>query len=273
MTSTPLVSIITPNYNGAKFLKETIESVLAQTFDNWEMLIIDDGSYDDSDKIIESYSQRDHRIKFLRTDLTKFPKLVKGPGAARNTGIDASAGRYIAFLDSDDLWHKSKLERQLEFMQHNDSVLSYSWYEIIDEQGKKVGEHTPLNKKLSYKDLLKDCKIGCLTAMYDSKKIGKEFINLNKYDQYADFSLWLKITKRGYFADCLQDKLSYYRLASGSISANKIKAIKHQWNILRNVEKLSFFIALYNFFFYFAAGITKKLRYVIPRLLKTIKNR
>ena len=269
MKSNPLVSIITPNYNGARFLKETIESVLAQTFENWELLIIDDGSTDDSEKIIKGYVEQDQKVKFLKTNLTKFPKLTRGPGAARNTGIDVSVGRYIAFLDSDDLWHQTKLEKQLEFLKNNDSALSYTWYEIIDEQGKKVGQHTPSEKKLSYKDLIKDCKIGCLTAMYDSKKIGKQFINLNKYDQYADFSLWLKITKQGYSADCLQDKLSYYRLVSGSISANKIKAMQHQWNMLRNVEKLSFVIALYNFFFYFAAGITKKLRYIILRLLKT----
>jgi len=264
----PLVSIITPNYNGQKFIRNTIESVIKQTFQNWEMIIVDDGSTDDSLQIIEEYAKQDPRIKFLKTNLAKFPKLIAGPGAARNTAIDAAKGKYIAFLDNDDLWHPTKLEKQISFLEKNSYSLVYTWYDIIDEDGTKIGEHTPSDLKLSYSDLLKDCKIGCLTVMYDVAKLGKQFINLNKYDRYADYSLWLKITKEGNEAYCMHEKLSSYRLVKGSISANKLNAMIHQWHILRQVEKLKIYFAFYNFFFYLTTGFTKKLRYNLRRWFK-----
>lgn len=261
----PLVSIITPNYNGQKFIKNTIESVIKQTFQNWEMLIVDDGSTDGSDKIIKEYAKKNPRIKFLKTNLSKFPKLVPGPGAARNTAIEAAKGKYIAFLDNDDLWHSKKLEKQTSFLEKNNYSLVYTWYDIIDEYNRKIGEHTPSDIMLSYRDLLKDCKIGCLTVMYNASKLGKQFIDLNKYDRYADYSLWLKITKQGNDAYCLHERLSSYRLVKGSISANKLNAITHQWHILRQVEKLKIYFAFYNFFFYLTAGLTKKLKYNLGR--------
>lgn len=264
----PLVSIITPNYNGQKFIKNTIESVIKQTLQNWEMIIVDDGSTDDSLKIIEEYARQDSRIKFLKTNLSKFPKLVAGPGAARNTAIDTAKGKYIAFLDNDDLWHQTKLEKQIAFLEKNNYSLVYTWYDIIDEYDRKVGEHIPSDIKLSYTDLLKDCKIGCLTVMYDAEKLGKQFINLNKYDRYADYSLWLKITKQGNDAYCLPERLCSYRLVKGSISANKLNAMIHQWHILRHVEKLKIYFAFYNFFFYLTAGLTKKLKYNLGRWFK-----
>lgn len=268
MNKTPLVSIITPNYNGQKFIKEAINSVLSQTYENWEMLIVDDGSTDSSTPIVKSYTKTDKRIKLLKTDLLNFPKLNRGPAAARNTAIKKASGHYIAFLDSDDLWHPEKLEKQIDFMKKNEIAFSYTWYEIINENGEKVGIHTPEENFLSYKNLLKDCKIGCLTSMIDIKKLGKQFIDLNEFDRHADYSLWLKITKKGYKAYCLKQNLASYRLVHASISSNKLKAAIHQWNILRKTEKLNFFIALYNFFFYFTAGISKKIRYFFIRTLK-----
>lgn len=261
----PLVSIITPNFNGSRFLRDTIESVLAQTFLDWEMLIVDDGSTDGSDKIIEEYALYDPRIKALKTDLKKFPKLCPGPAAARNTAINASKGRYIAFLDSDDIWCKTKLARQIDFMVKNSFELSYTGYNIINEVGIIVDEHLPTQDRLSYNDLLKDNKIGCLTVMYDSMRLGKQSIDLNEYDLYADYSLWLKITKMGYNAFYLPENLSSYRLVKDSISANKFRAIKQQWLILTKIEKLNFLFALYNFCFYATNGFTRKLKYIVPR--------
>ncbi len=262
----PIVSIITPNYNGQKFIKNTIESVINQTFKDWEMLIVDDGSTDNSKKIINKYVHKDARIKLLTTDIVKFPKFIQGPASARNTAIDAAQGRYIAFVDSDDLWYEDKLAKQILFLKENNYAIASTWYDIINELGEKVGENAPCDLKLSYEDLLKNCKVGCLTMMFDTQKIGKQFIDLNRYDKNADYSLWLKITKQGYNIYFLHNKLSAYRLVKGSISANKFKAIIHQWIMLRKVEKLNFLFALYNFFFYLKSGLSKKLRYNLTRL-------
>ena len=265
--SCPIVSIITPNFNGSRFLRQTIESVLAQSFENWEMLIVDDGSTDGSQKIIEEYTLFDKRIKFLKTDTIKFAKLCNGPAAPRNTAIDAARGRYIAFLDSDDIWHKEKLAKQLSFFQSNNYALTYTWYFIMSQEGKNVGAHEPYPLKQSYKDLLKECKMGCSSTMYDTNIVGKQYIDMNEFDQGADYSLWLKITKAGYDSYCLREKLSSYRLVKNSISANKIKAIKQQWRILRQVEKLNFSVAVYNFSFYAVLGIIKKIKYIPLRFL------
>lgn len=263
----PLVSIITPNYNSERFIEKTIQSVLAQTEQNWEMIIVDDGSQDMSPMIIREYSEKDSRIKFLLTNLVKYPKLIKGPGSARNTGIEYATGEYIAFLDSDDLWHPEKLEKQIGFMSKNTYKFTYTWYDIIDENSHVIGSNTRDKEKLDYYELLKDCPIGCLTVIYNAKHLGKQYIDLNKYDQYTDYSLWLKITKLGHSAYCLQEKLGLYRLAKGSISSNKLKAIKHQWNILRKVEKLGLFTSMYYLLFYLRKGVINKSKYVIARLI------
>jgi len=258
----PEVSILMPNFNGEKFLAAAIESVRAQTFANWELLVIDDGSTDSSPAIMQSYAQIDPRIRCLRTT---FPKVARGPAAARNSGIEVAKGRFIAFLDCDDLWLPSKLERQLGFMKEHGAAFTYTWYDVINEDGHVVDQRKPKPLTRTYRELLRDCVIGCLTAVYDTQALGKQFINLHPMDRFADYSLWLKILKSTPKAYCLQEVLAQYRLATTGISANKLLAAKHDWQLLRHVEGLSLFPALYYFSWYAVKGVLTKLHYILLR--------
>lgn len=227
------VSIITPNYNGAAFIAETIQSVLDQDFDAWEMLIIDDNSTDDSLKIIESFN--DERIKLIRFAQNQ------GAAKARNEGIRRAKGRWIAFLDGDDVWMPNKLSEQLKFMQENDYAFTYSAYEKMNESSQKIGE-IQVPGQVNYTDLLKTCSIGCLTAVYDAQQLGK--IYMPEIDKRQDYGLWLKILKQIDFAYGMDKMLAKYRVRSHSISSNKFLAAKYQWRVYREIEKLSFFSAL-----------------------------
>ena len=160
----PLVSIITPLYNSEKYIAETIEFVLAQTYSNWEMIIVDDCSKDNGVEIVEKYREKDKRIKLYQNEINK------GVSYTRNRAIDIAQGKYIAFLDSDDLWKKEKLEKQINFMEQNNIVLSYTAYEKINEDGSKRGE-IRVPEKLDYKELLKNCLIGFLTAIYRKEEL------------------------------------------------------------------------------------------------------
>ena len=164
-----LISIITPSYNSEKYLKECIESVLNQTYSNWEMLIVDDASIDGSRSIIESYSSKESRIKTILLDENS------GAAKARNIAIDRSEGRYIAFLDSDDIWVPEKLEIQLMFMKDNKYAFTFSSYDVITEDGLKVTSRILVPIKISYSQYLKNTIIGCLTVMIDKSKFDKFF--------------------------------------------------------------------------------------------------
>lgn len=252
----PLVSIITPSYNSAIFISETIRSVIEQSFCDWELIIVDDFSIDNSVQIIQSFVRLDSRIKLIC--------LQENSGAAitRNTAIDVAQGRYIAFLDSDDVWKKDKLERQLSFMRENDVGFSYAAYEKIDENGNVVG-YVGVPKKVTYSDLLKVCSVGCLTAMYDTDKLGKVYMPLIRKRQ--DLGLWLRILKKVPCAYGINEPLAQYRVRGDSISANKLDAAKYTWRLYRQFENLSFPKALYYFSFYAINGV---LRTKLPRLAR-----
>lgn len=233
-----LVSIITPSYNSSKFIEETIKSVLSQNYQDWEMIIVDDCSVDNSYEIAKRFSVVDCRIKVIRLEKNS------GVAMARNAGINAANGRYIAFLDSDDLWLPQKLEKQIAFMREKDAVLSYTAYKKMDEAGRIRDGVVQVREKVSYSDLLSTCDIGCLTAIYDSHKIGKLLMPVVNHEDYA---LWLKILKKGFIAHGLNEPLAIYRVRKNSVSGNKLKAIKFQWNIYRNIEKLSLIDSMYYF--------------------------
>lgn len=227
------VSIITPNYNGEAFIAETIQSVLNQDFVGWELIIIDDNSSDESIKIIESF--HDDRIQLVRLDKNQ------GAAIARNEGIRQATGRWIAFLDGDDVWMSNKLSEQISFMRNNNYAFTYTAYEKMNEYSQKIGQIT-VPKKVNYHDLLKTCSIGCLTAIYDSQQLGK--IYLPEIDKRQDYGLWLKILKQIDFAYGMDQMLAKYRVRSHSISRNKFLAAKYQWRVYREIEKLSFFSAI-----------------------------
>jgi glycosyltransferase involved in cell wall biosynthesis len=252
----PIVTVITPSYNSSAFIGVTIESVLTQSFTDLEMIIVDDCSTDNSVEFIESYAKKDSRVKLI--------KLAENSGAAiaRNTAIKAANGRYIAFLDSDDLWSENKLEYQLKYMQENDIAFSYAAYNKIDDNGNFIGR-VGVPEKVSYSDLLKVCSIGCLTAMYDSKKLGKVYMPIIRKRQ--DLGLWLRILTDIPFAYSCPGTLAEYRVRGGSISANKKNAALYTWKLYRDVEKLNLFKASYYFSRYAINGV---LRTKVPRLAR-----
>lgn len=228
--SEPLVSIIMPAYNSEKFISESIESVIAQTYQNWELLITDDQSTDNTKKIVEQYCSTDTRVKFFVN------KENGGAGVARNNSITHAKGRYIAFLDSDDLWLPSKLEKQIAFMLKHNYALTYTSYQKFIG-GSYLGVVTP-PLSTSYSKLLSSNVIGCLTAIYDTEIVGKQFMPLIRKRQ--DMGLWLKVLKITPKAYCFPEVLSFYRIDSG-MSKNKFEMLKWQWKLYRQVEKLSFY--------------------------------
>jgi teichuronic acid biosynthesis glycosyltransferase TuaG len=247
----PLVSIITPVYNAEKFIKETIYSVLNQTYSNWEMILINDKSPDSSKEIILSFAEEDNRIRLI--DLPE----NSGAAIARNTGINMAQGEYIAFLDSDDLWHPQKLEKQIEYMIENDYAFSFTSYELMDEDGAMTGKIVEAPQKMDYHDLLKNTIIGCLTVVLNKSKIGEfQMVNIRTRQ---DFVLWLDILKRGHSAYGLNEPLAYYRNVEGSISNNKIKAAKRNWKVYREIEKLSFAYSIWCFLHYGYHAIKKRI--------------
>lgn len=237
MRQYPRTSIITPLFNGAKYIGETIESVMTQTDNDWELIVIDDCSIDKGDLIVEKYCQKDSRIKLLRNEENL------GPAETRNRGIKAAKGRFIAFLDGDDLWLPNKLEKQLAFMSSNDIPFSFSYYQQVNEAGSFIKNVDKLPEAVRYKDLLKYNYIGCLTAVYDTDFFGKVYMKDIRNRQ--DYALWLDLVKLSVTAFCVKETLASYRIRRNSISSNKFRLIKYHWHIYYNIEKLGIFRALY----------------------------
>ena len=247
----PLVSIITPVYNAERFLSETIKSVKEQTYKNWELLLVDDCSKDNSAKIIKEFKKHDDRIKYI--------KLEKNSGAAisRNTGIKNAKGRFIAFVDSDDLWEPEKLEIQISYMLEKNLGFTFTSYRYMKENGVKTNKVAKAPFKINYNGLLKNTIIGCSTVVIDKDIIGEFEMPLVKRGQ--DTATWLQILRNEKYAYGIQKDLVNYRLVGDSLSSNKIKALKRTWNTYRNVEKLNIFKCSYVFCFYVYNAIKKRI--------------
>ncbi|WP_373893909.1 glycosyltransferase family 2 protein [Virgibacillus natechei] len=238
----PLISIITPAYNAERFISQTIESAQAQTYTNWEMILVDDRSTDRTVEGIKSYQEQDDRIKLVELEENS------GSAVARNTAMEAAKGQYFAFLDSDDLWTPEKLEKQLRFMQEKDIAFSFTKYAIVQEDGTLTKSVTSAPRYVDYDSLMKHCVIGCLTVMLDTAKIGRvEMVNIRTRQDYA---LWLTLTKQGFPAYGLPEVLAKYRLVENSISSNKLKAAKQNWYVYRHVEKQSLLKSIWYFSHY-----------------------
>ena len=247
-----LVSIITPNYNCARFIGQTIESVLSQTYRNWEMLIIDDCSTDNSVEIIEKQIKQDKRIKMFKTESNS-----GSPMKPRNIGIQNAQGRFIAFLDSDDLWLPDKLDSQLPLFDDVNAAVVFSNYEKIKENGERKNRIVNAPKKLTYKQLLKGNYIGCLTAMYDVSKSAKVYFTDFRHEDYV---LWLTILHAGYIAVNTNTLGALYRVRENSVTSKKIVVLKWQWDIYRNFLGLSVFLSMYYFCFYAANAFIKHIK-------------
>jgi glycosyltransferase involved in cell wall biosynthesis len=239
-----LVSIITPLYNAEKYIEKTIESVINQTYKNWEMIIVDDYSKDNSYKLVLELSKQDKRIKLIKNDKNN------GVTKTRNKGIKLAKGKYIAFLDADDLWKKEKLEKQIFFMERSKISISYTGYEKINEDGTIRGE-IKVPKKVIYHESLKGNIMGCLTVIYNCEKLGKKYFKELKMSE--DHVLWLEILKS---TDSygIEKSLAKYRVLENSRSSSKIDAIKFQWEINREIEKLNIFKSIYYFIKYLWNG-------------------
>ena len=227
----PLVSIIMPVYNAEKFIGEAILSIQNQTFSNWELLIVDDLSTDSTVKIIKHACAKDTRISFHQ--------LVEnsGTGVARNTALQMARGRYIAFLDADDLWREDKLQKQINFMQSNNYAFCFSYYNLINSEGIEIGKQITAPKKISFSKLFVANWIGNLTAIYDAEVVGKITISSSRKRQ--DWTLWLKIIDKVKVAHVIPESLAYYRVGNQSVSSGKVALLKHNYNVYRKFHKLS----------------------------------
>ncbi|MDE6442811.1 MAG: glycosyltransferase [Muribaculaceae bacterium] len=236
-----LVSIITPMYKGAAFVGETIQSVLAQGYKNWEMIIVDDCSPDDGAGIREVKKfTKDPRIILVES------KDNRGSSGARNIALQKAKGRYIAFLDSDDIWHPDFLEKQMKFMKKKDAPLVFSSYKRIDENTKEeLLSPFIVPSKVSYKSLLKTCPIFPSTAIYDTAKTPKILFNEKLGSMRDDYVYWLQMFKDIEYGYGNPEILVDYRMRKSSVTGNKKKVIKPQWNVLRKVEKIGLIPSLY----------------------------
>lgn len=248
-----LVSIIMPSYNTAPYIRETIQSVLNQTYQNWELIIVDDCSTDNTDEVVASIN--DNRIRYLKNE--------KNIGAAlsRNRALREAKGRWIAFLDSDDLWMPEKLEKQISFMEKNGYSFSYTNYEEIDIEGKESGVRVTGPKKVTKTGMFNYCWLGCLTVMYDSKKIG--LIQIEDIKKNNDYAIWLKVCKK---VDCylLNEYLGKYRKGrAGSVSTHSINTMIHwHFKLFKEAEKQGTVRSIVNTGRNLLFGFYKKKRYV-----------
>ena len=233
----PLISIITPCYNSEKYIIETIESVLTQTYTNWEMIIVDDCSVDESYEIALGYSRKDIRVKVYRMEHNS------GAALCRNKAIELSQGQYLAFLDSDDLWIYHKLETQLRFMQKNNCDFSFTEYEHINEKGEPLGIKAKIIKRLTYRRLLLHCFPGCLTVMYRQDTIGKIFCNDIKKNN--DHALFLRVIKHSKNAMGVPKNLAKYRIRKNSISRRKVDMFIPYFTVVNKFEGINVFFSCF----------------------------
>ncbi len=249
-----LVSIIMPTYNCENFIENSIKSVIKQTYKNWELIIVDDCSTDNTNKTVEKYMNKYKNISY--------EILIKNSGAAvaRNIGIKKAKGKYIAFLDSDDLWNEDKLERQVSFMKENNYFFTYTNYIEIDEDGQTNGIKVSGPKVITQRGMFDYCWPGCLTVMYDAEKVG--IIQIEDIKKNNDYAMWLKICKK---ANCylLNKDLAMYRKRNGSISNHSyIALIKWHYKLYKEAEHQSIICSLFNTYRNIMFGIIKKIKYI-----------
>ena len=247
-----LISVVIPVYNAEIFLNESLQSVIAQTYQDWELLVIDDCSTDNSASIIKQYVEQDSRIRYFKTD-----RPSGSPTLPRNIGIENARGRYIAFLDSDDAWLPDKLERQMAmFEKHADMAICFSNYEKMAENGERNDRIIKAPERVTYKQLLLGNVIGCLTAVYDTEKVGKMYFPNHSHEDYI---LWLSILKKGYMARNTGTVEALYRVREHSVSSNKLKTLSWQWDIYRHVEGISLLKSAYYFANYACRAVRKAM--------------
>lgn len=253
-----LVSVIMPVYNSAKYVEIAIKSVLSQTYRNVELIIIDDFSSDDSLSRIEFFSKKENKIKVIKLSNNS------GAAVARNAGVEKANGRFLTFLDADDVWKEDFIELSVQMMMLHKCAFGYSRYYRMDVNGKVFSENK-VDGFTTYKKLLKNNKISCLTAIFDVDKIGKQYFPINT--KREDYALWLKVLKKVDCAYAFNFNSAFYRVYSEQSSGNKMKMAKENWLLYRKVENLSLFESFYYFINYAVSGVIKTK---FPRLARLL---
>ena len=249
-----MVSIVTPVYNAREYIKMTIDSVLAQTYQDFEWFLVEDCSNDGTTAYLQEILEKlgDSRIHYVRQPFNK------GAAEARNRGVEMAGGRYLAFLDADDLWLPDKLERQLKFIEEKAAAFTFTGYEFGDEQARGTGRVVRVPEKLTYSQALKNTTIFTSTVMFDTEKIAKQDLAMPKIKS-EDTALWWKILKQGYMAYGLNEKLTIYRRPAKSLSSNKLEAIRRIWNLYRRQEKLGLLYSAWNFCFWAVRAVFRRI--------------
>jgi len=254
MKALKTVSIVVPVYNAEKYIRQTIASVQAQTWQDWELLLVLDGCTDHSEQVIREAREAsgDDRIKVILQPANQ------GAARARNRGVKEATGRYLAYLDSDDLWHPAKLEKQLAFLEENQAAFSFTGYEFADEAGIGLGKIVRVPKVLTYQEALKNTTIFTTTVVFDTEKIDKQLLEMPCIKS-EDTALWWKVLRNGYHAYGLDENLALYRRAGKSLSSNKLEAIRRIWYLYRKAEKLSLFKSAYCFCFWAVRAVMRRV--------------
>lgn len=245
-----LVSIITPCYNGAKYISQTIDAVIKQTYTDWEMIVIDDGSKDNSAEIVEEYMKKEPRIRLVKQQNA-------GSAAARNNGIRQANGRYIALLDADDIWYPEFLEKQTAFMEKNDAVCVYCSYTPIDEDSKPILRPVIAKPVITTRDMKVMNQIGCLSGLYDTTRHGKIYLKEELKSLRDDYAYWYDIVALEDKAYGNDEILAEYRVFAGSTTGKKYKLIGKQFKFYRSYLKENFFEAAINTMRWGLAGLKK----------------
>lgn len=248
-----LISIVTPTYNCEKYIMNTIESVKNQTYENWEMIIVDDCSSDETCRIVENEAEKDSRIRLLRQETNS------GAGAARTRSMRESHGRFIAYLDADDIWKPNKLENQVRFMLDHGYGFSCTSYEVIDDDGKKLGKEVHMLPKVDYIGFLTNNLLQTVGIMVDTEIVNKDLLVMPDIRRRQDAATWLQILKAGHQCYGLDEILAEYRRAQNSLSSNKFKAVKGIWSLYRDIEHLSLPFSCYCFVRYAVLAVWKRI--------------
>lgn len=247
-----LVSVVMPVHNAGKFLEEAIRSVMAQTYGNWELLVVNDNSTDNSMEIAKMLAKEDCRVKVFDN-----PTPTGYPATPRNQAVDLAQGRYIAFLDSDDVWLPEKLEHQLPFFNESEKIgVVFSNYEKVDEETNREDRVVKARKKTTYRKLLLGNVIGNVTAMYDVERVGKVYFSMVRHEDYA---MWLSILKRGFIARNTGKVMALYRVSENSVSSRKRALLAWQWRIYRDVEHLGWLASVFYYVNYAIRGFYKSM--------------
>ena len=249
-----LVSIIIPTYNSADFIADALASVQQQTYPNWEVILVDDGSTDATLVIAQKIAETDHRIRIFKNPTNS------GTGVTRNNALHHCQGNYIAFLDADDLWKPNKLERQLQFMQEQQQPFTFSFYECIDEAGNSLNKLVEAPRNLSYRQLFFCNYVGNLTGIYDADFFGK--IAISSIRKRQDWMLWLTILKKLKSAKLVPESLAYYRIRNNSLSASKVALLQHNFAVYRQFHRYNFVVALFIMLGFLFTQLLIKPRYI-----------